>query len=505
MNDITKFNDKYLKCVVTKYKSTTSDNALGNSGSLIIYQPASGNSINRNYIYLGSEFLSSGYGFSTEEVQRKAEKIVREYDGQIDKFNKSDELLNNIIAEKYNDLLEKLKNYILENGGDISKTKITLNNHKIPTKDVILYGEEAQYKNLEILDVTVKINGIESKNNEIFLPFGSYIYEIYVLVNYRANDSGGIGRLQVKHNLNNQSQSTIINYETNDSYTYDNESISGTIVYKKILDNPILVNGYLENIIEKFFISVKETPSANYKPYPGIKEKYNINILSSGNAIKENIIEIVKHINVRPQFYMHYHNICNTISFNDGNCESKPLNSFVDYDETKLIINVVDTSSPYMYFAIPSIFKLRKLYVVKNNVEKYNWTGVVEMQDNIDIQVFYKYKTNNNKYSIKHSLYRIKSETGYINDNNVLVELDILYNKVKQENDKEYTDVQLKLITDINENISFNSTSIMNDEDFNNIYWINANNPKNEEDIKSLGNRLDIISENGTNKIANKN
>ena len=499
MNDITKFNDKYLKCVVTKYKSTTSDNALGNSGSLIIYQPASGNSINRNYVYLGSEFLSSGYGFSTEEVQRKAENIVNNYYDQIDKFNKSDELLNNIIAEKYNDLLEKLKNYILENDGDISKTKITLNNHKIPTKDVILYGEEAQYKNLEILDVTVKINGIESKNNEIFLPFGSYIDEIYVLVNYRANDSGGIGRLQVKHNLNNQSQSTIINYETNDSYTYDNESISGTIVYKKILDNPVLVDGYLENIIEKFFISVKETPSANYKPYPGIKEKYNINILSSGNAIKENIIEIVKHINVRPQFYMHYHNICNTISFNDGNCESKPLNSFVDYDETKLIINIGDTSSQYMYFAIPSAFKLRKLYVVKNNIEKYNWTGVVEVQDNVDIQVFYKYKATDDNYSIKHSLYRIKSETGYID--NVSVELDVLYNKVKQENDKEYTDdTQLKLITDKNENVSFNNTSIMNDEDFNNIYWINANNPENANELESLGKRLDRISENGTNK-----
>ena len=31
---------------------------------------------------------------------------------------------------------------------------------------------------------------------------------------------------------------------------------------------------------------------------------------------------------------MHYNNVCNTISFNEGNCESKPLNSFVDYDET---------------------------------------------------------------------------------------------------------------------------------------------------------------------------
>ena len=78
---------------------------------------------------------------------------------------------------------------------------------------------------------------------------------------------------------------------------------------------------------------------------------------------------------------------------------------------------------------------------------------------------------------------------------------NILNNKIKKKNDKEYNgDVQLKLITDKNENISFNSTSIMNDEDFNNIYWINANNPKNEEDIKSLGNRLDIISENGKNK-----
>ena len=40
----------------------------------------------------------------------------------------------------------------------------------------------------------------------------------------------------------------------------------------------------------------------------------------------------------------------------------------------------------------------------------------------------------------------------------------------------------------------------MNDEDFNNIYWINENNPENENELKSLGKRLDRISENGTNK-----
>ena len=55
-----------------------------------------------------------------------------------------------------------------------------------------------------------------------------------------------------------------------------------------------------------------------------------------------------------------------------------------------------------------------------------------------------------------------------------------------------------KIMSFINQKIM--TTSIINDEDFNNIYWINANNPKNEEDIKSLGNRLDIISENCTNK-----
>ena len=56
------------------------------------------------------------------------------------------------------------------------------------------------------------------------------------------------------------------------------------------------------------------------------------------------------------------------------------------------------------------------------------------------------------------------------------------------------------IITDKNENVSFNNTSIMNDEDFNNIYWVNANNPENKNELESLGKRLDRISENGTKK-----
>ena len=75
-NDINKFDGKYLKCIVSKYKAVT--NYLANSGSMIILQPG-GDYINRNYMYLGDEFIASGYGFSTEEVQRNGERIVNIY------------------------------------------------------------------------------------------------------------------------------------------------------------------------------------------------------------------------------------------------------------------------------------------------------------------------------------------------------------------------------------------------------------------------------------------
>ena len=71
--DINKFDGQYLKCIVSNY--TSSKNLLANSGSLIVIQPKYGKlndldleeayangTIHRNYVYLGDEFLASGFG-----------------------------------------------------------------------------------------------------------------------------------------------------------------------------------------------------------------------------------------------------------------------------------------------------------------------------------------------------------------------------------------------------------------------------------------------------------
>ena len=78
-NDINRFDGKYLKCVVSKYPSVLK--FLANSGSMIVLQPQNelitqdivetisngkykiniknSESKQRNYIYLGDEFLAS--------------------------------------------------------------------------------------------------------------------------------------------------------------------------------------------------------------------------------------------------------------------------------------------------------------------------------------------------------------------------------------------------------------------------------------------------------------
>ena len=99
-NDINKFDGKYLKCIVSKYPSVIK--FLANSGSMIVLQPQneminqdiketnnngeyyvetkSGENQQRNYIYLGNEFLASGYGFSTIQYRKTGERIIKSFD-----------------------------------------------------------------------------------------------------------------------------------------------------------------------------------------------------------------------------------------------------------------------------------------------------------------------------------------------------------------------------------------------------------------------------------------
>ena len=142
MNDISKFNNQYLKCIVTKYDSTVNavNGYLANSGALIVYHPESetdtyttiinGEEINtkynRNYVYLGNEFLASGYGFLCKDMRDDAEKIVKNYDRTIKDIKDTIQNEKNDRISGDRSIREELNNYIKTNGF-IDNTKVNIN------------------------------------------------------------------------------------------------------------------------------------------------------------------------------------------------------------------------------------------------------------------------------------------------------------------------------------------------------------------------------------------
>ena len=158
-NDIFRFDNQYLKCIVTKYPSVLENNGyLANSGAMIIYQPQSetnqtyknvDESYRRNYMYLGNEFLASGYGFLCKEMRNDAENIVKNYNTTINNLINKDNELNNKIDSNIENIQTKLEDNYIKKTGSITTTFININGQNVSTKDMLIYGEEAKYKNSE--------------------------------------------------------------------------------------------------------------------------------------------------------------------------------------------------------------------------------------------------------------------------------------------------------------------------------------------------------------------
>ena len=163
----------------------------------------------------------------------------------------------------------------------------------------------------------------------------------------------------------------------------------------------------------------------------------------------------------------------------------------------------------HIYVAIPSNFSVTKIYMVRNNSEKYNWTGAVSIIRNRKMTCV---QTNPiNPYYINYDIYILEASNGFYKetDNSTWsVEFDILYNYVKDtvEYDGDYNNLP---ITNVNitdtiispsENIEIMES--INDEEFNDLYWINYRTLYNT-DIISLKNKLDEVSINGAVKDIN--
>jgi len=560
-NDINRFDGKYLKCIVSKYPSVL--NFLANSGSMIVLQPQNelinqdiketikdgeyyietkdNDTKQRNYIYLGNEFLASGYGFSTIQYRNTGERIVRTYDNTIRALKKADEDEAKTREESDKSLWKNFENYVAINGGPIENTIVNFDGDatkRIRTRDIILYGEEAQYIDLKVNEVIVTLydnNGYSYKaeNNECIFPFGGVVASISIEIIGQDNDSGGLNYLQVLHDFHHKintvdDNGNIISTDNYDEHegiiiTYDTDVDNKIVIednidpqynvhkwyYFKQLNNSTLefvVDEQKNNVIKDIYLYVKETPTTNYKFYPGLLNCYYLNsnneptnehvkLISSGNAIKNHKLNLGVTLNVKPQYYIRY-NFERPLLLSDFNSNKiAPLNMIDDDFTTNVNIYLDEENKTYNYIqiAVPVNFALRKLYLIKNNLEKYNLTGAI-----------YKAKTyvpipcpksklpsssEEKYYTMRYDVYMFYSNEPI--ESNVNVSLEIVYDGKKSLNIERLTAEQL--------NSAYTNgkpDDLINDEEFNNLYWLNANGYNNTE----LIDKLQKTQENGITK-----
>lgn len=518
-NDIYKFNNQYLKCVITKYSSTIEGKGyLANSGSLIIYQPPSEKqsyvndlkvnkennvSYNRNYIYLGNEFLASGYGFLCKTMRDDAEKIVNTYDNTIARLDKADK--DEQAARQAEDTLihEKFNKYILIDGGSISKTVIDINGTDVKTRDVILYGQEAQYDNLRITNVIIKINDSLVNDNVVYLPLGSLIRCINISIEYEINDSGGIGKLEVLHkNLKynyvndysneNVIESFVMQYDQDLDVNVD----EGVINYVKNFNSndQLYVTGRIKELIEGFYVYVNETPKSRYKNYPRLEDlSPSIKIKSTGNIIRNNIIKVITGIDVIPLYNFYYTFLKNeNEGITIGTYENGKTILLNDDSEQHIILDVDKTSS-IMCFALPNIYYVDKVYAMNSNFEKYNWTGFVFEQSNTVKLSLYKNVGDAECYIAPYNLYKL-CEGGLFKCEKIIITVclkkSLTYSNISK--DSKYNRSILS-----SQSISFNDSIKINNEDFNSLYWIKLQN-------ESGDNSKNFILNNATKNLISK-
>lgn len=541
-NDINKFDGKYLKCIVSKYKAVT--NYLANSGSMIILQPG-GDYINRNYMYLGDEFIASGYGFSTEEVQRNGERIVKTYDLDIAKLKKADATERAERKQDVADLNNKLKEYVKINGGPIENTIIRLDGQNIPTKDIILYGEEAKYTNLEVKDINIYVNGKffnkEGINKSVYYnetillcPIGSKINAINIDITTIDNDSGGLEKLVVSHNKNitqysndNDVEAVMIKYDYDYDYNLKDENgleyYDHKWSYSKSFNTYYIVDKTIKNAVKNIYMYVKKTPEAAYKYYPGLERK-GYHIVSSGNAIQNNKIDLDKHIDIIPQYYVRWI-INKDFNGNDneedlGSClyysiadNNAPLNYTEESYKTEISIDVNyenNSNINKINIAIPKNFVLHKIYLVNDDLEYFNWTGAVKVRKNIFMPCSYSERNGSSYPCYEYNIYSLDGDNSNFKTNIIKVNIEVLYKGI----DLIYENNQLctyKSTTDIKNSFvqnqwSTNNVDLLNDEEFNNLYWVPGapNRIVNNGTTKNYYNeifipRLNIVKENGLN------
>lgn len=498
-NTLSRFNGEYLKCIVTTHSGMIE--ALKNKGALIIYQTKEDNAL-RNYVYLGNEFLASGYGFKSKDELTTAEYIVKSYESDNTKINNHLTNLNNSISSIITTVDNKLNNFRPDLIIYDSK------NNEINLNDIYFHGKPAYYEDFEVISIQKKLryfdgnlvtNGVvleEIKEiditdiDSISLPIGTRIESINYIISYNKHDSDGISNINIcYYESSNDYINDNLKLQTYQESQFNSKAETGKFYINLMFNDPYIVSS-MDNVqlVNSLQVTVKETPESKYKVYPELNftnKKYVI--FSLENIINEHEKILLKPFYIKGVSYLSY--FFGEFNFNENapsetkysllnikNALETPIyiNDILNYDKSLVYIektNYGDISDIYIdlksntynvfTFCIGKSFELHLLEYVTYNSE-YNWTGATGIYKKVEQEIVTDYTTipiSYNKLSLVNSkIYQVK----LLNTENIM-----------PSNGK----FHLRLIC--------NSNNFVNDDIIMNIEGTPKTNPEYEQDIDS--------------------
>lgn len=496
-----------------------------------------------NYLFLGNEFIASGYGFTTIEERDNMVWLSNNYRNIFRSIYEIEKVNYELFADTYNKIWPMFAKYIKIDGGDVSKTIVHVQDHKVSKSgsdveliDLLMPGVEATYNKAEITSIEINIDGKEVKNNEIYLPIGSQISAINVKITGKLNDCGGINKVEMDYNYNKNSYVTDYDHQlvTNNISLYTDASIDiFEITYSFFYSRENNVNqSYFvkegeQNLINFIKIYINGTDDNHKKYYPELKDNKNIEILSLGNIIKDYEIQLdpIKVIGVYPVFY----HSSSTIILNNrtyNTFDPVVINTYIskkDVDNKKYFVSKesleptvivnnyfeinIEKNSKYVFMAIPVKYKVWKVeYEDGINHFIHNWSGCLKM---------YNTNTNNsleNLFNVDRkqirffqcNLYTLVMSKGI----NISGKLKVYVNDCMTDTPQElYSANIIHDVTNdtiLNENQIYEYTfdestvSYVQNNEFNNTYWLTSGYDATNLDFY-LYNYFKNFADNGAN------
>lgn len=512
--DLSRFNEKYLKCIVTKRPSTM--RVLKDHGAVIIYQNSG-----YNFLYLGDEFIASGYGFKTQEELNSAVEIINKYASDNESINNKleelEEALNNI-TQNVQDMLDDYKPVIYVK--DKNGTEALLN-------ELFFHGKTAEYKDFEITSIskTITYNNnktiiIPADQNIIDFPLGTIIRKVSYTLHCELNDCGGINHIYTSYYPDSEAAiegnvqtSSISNVQ------WQNLAKQKSLIISHEFVDPFIVDFYQDvKLINNVRIDIAETTKEQYKPYPELEltEGESFEIYSLENIIRDHSIYIDTlwiHPTLSIRYYLEsesqdINEIKRTLENrtstdqNKGEIELKNLNKG---DVNDIYIDIDRKNIKKIHIFVPVSCAIHAVHYITNTTEythasDYNWTGAVgvlkHLSNSTPITLSYNRCDINGSehiFYIQYNMYQlqISSET-----NVTLTDTGKLHLRLFMLNSEFNTDLHdgggdIEIIEPA-------TWELLNNEDFNRMYWISYQDlGEYESNINALESEISRCYERG--------